>query len=394
MTKVLDWKQAEDPRDVVHLSVQALAEGHLVAFPSRSGYLVAACSLRPAAVENLRSVHEESLTANPSSHRSGKIDGSSRPAIVVRSAEELRDYVPEISPVASRLARRFWPGSLVLRLRSKSPSALMTQLPQAVRNLVIDDQGYCSFIMTEHPSTTEVLRLTSGPLMVMRPKDSADDPQRADQVDGRIALAIDDGPVHAPAKWASIRIEESRCEVENPGSRSIEDWISDSQFKVLLVCTGNTCRSPMAEQLLRRKLKDRFPDHFANSQLSPIEVASAGISAYPGGPASDGAIAAMAEMGLDLTHHESQPTTQPLVDRADLILTMTNNHRLALLGRWPYLASKTFGLATDRGDVGDPYGGPAEVYQACAKKMDTFLEAWLEKLDRDTLPIWSVTGAS
>ncbi len=102
----------------------------------------------------------------------------------------------------------------------------------------------------------------------------------------------------------------------------------------------------------------------------------------------------MAACGLDLTAHESRPTTQSIVDRADLILTMTNNHRLALLGRWPHLASRTFGLAGDHADVADPYGGSLEIYQACAKKMDGYLEAWLDKLDQDTLPIWSVTGTS
>jgi protein-tyrosine phosphatase len=148
----------------------------------------------------------------------------------------------------------------------------------------------------------------------------------------------------------------------------------------------------MAEYLMKRRLKLRFPEHFANSQLSPIDVSSAGVSASPGGPASDGAIAAMASCGIDLSKHESQITTQALVEQADLILTMTNSHRHTLLGRWPHLVSKTYGLAPDHGDVSDPYGGSLEIYQKCAEKIDQFLEAWIDRLDQDTLPIWSIAG--
>ncbi len=284
MTKVIDWKRAEDPRDVVHLAVQALAEGHLVAFPSDANYVIAASCLRPAAIDNLRAVLDDIRPDEKAGATNNVTAIGTSLAIVPRSPEELLDYTPELSPVAARMARRFWPGPVVVRLNVSHRSSLASHLPSLVRNMVLGADGYIGFTMPEHESLMEVLRLTAGPLMVVNPIGAlADESKRAEQVDGRVALAIDDGAVRAPAPWASIRIDGSRCHVEHPGKQSVEELISGSQFKILLVCTGNTCRSPMAEHLMRRKLKARFPKHFSNSQLSPIEVSSAGVSAYRAG---------------------------------------------------------------------------------------------------------------
>jgi protein-tyrosine phosphatase len=260
--------------------------------------------------------------------------------------------------------------------------------------LVEDHQGYLAFTIPRHPSFKQVMELTAGPLLVANPRFSGQEyglASSAAQLDNRVALAIDDGLAFSPSPTTVVRINGNHCSVEYQGKLSAEEVVTQSQFRILIVCTGNTCRSPMAEQLLKRKLKDRFPEHFANSQLLPVDVVSAGVSAYPGGPASDGAVAAMSTYGFDLSQHESQPTTDELVEKADLILTMTSNHRMNLLSRWPHLGRKTFGLAMDH-DVSDPYGGPVEVYLACARKIDQYLEAWLDRLDVGTLPIWTIEG--
>ncbi len=78
------------------------------------------------------------------------------------------------------------------------------------------------------------------------------------------------------------------------------------------------------------------------------------------------------------------------MDAADLILTMTANHRHHLLSRWPKLACKTFGLAPDSMDVSDPFGvTDLEVYQLCAKQIDHFLDLWVAKLDESQLAQWT-----
>ena len=380
MTKILDWKRAEDPRDVIHLAVQALAEGHLVAFPSDVHYVVVASCLRPSAVDSLGSIVASSNQVV-------------RPVVSLlpRSADEILDFVPDASPVALRLANRTWPGPLEILIKNGHPTSLTSQLAKSVQAKILATDGYLALSMPQHESLEQVVRLSAGPLLVAAALSDAQSEAAvsAQQVSSRVALSIDDGQTPDPSRTTVVQVEGSNCFIEREGRLSKQQLVAMSQFTIVLVCTGNTCRSPMAEVLLNKKLGVRFASRFQNGSFAPIIARSAGVAASPGVPASAGAIAAMASFGLDLTEHQSQSTHPSLLERADLILTMTSNHRQNLLSRWPHLSGKTFGLAPDQMDVSDPFGGPVEVYQACAKKIDQFLDSWVEKLDENILPIWS-----
>ena len=132
---------------------------------------------------------------------------------------------------------------------------------------------------------------------------------------------------------------------------------SDSRLKkVLVVCTGNTCRSPMAEGWLNVHLKDKG-----------WVAESAGVMAGPGGLASPEAIKAMRELDIDISGHRSQPLTGAMVGNATVILTMTEGHRHQVIHSFPEAEDKTalvhsFGLDPLQ-DVADPYGLPVEAYR-------------------------------
>ena len=126
---VIDIRNAEDARDVVHRAVQALAEGQLIALPTETVYGLAASACRADAVERLLKV---------------KGRGPAQPlTLAIKSAEEAPDFVPDMSPLARRLARRCWPGPVTLVVDHLHKEGLVKQLPRSVRDVVVPNGSIC-----------------------------------------------------------------------------------------------------------------------------------------------------------------------------------------------------------------------------------------------------------
>lgn len=150
-------------------------------------------------------------------------------------------------------------------------------------------------------------------------------------------------------------------------------------IRVLLVCTGNVCRSPMAEGLLRKMLRDR-------AQHGEVVVESAGTFAAQGAPASTDAVDVAAASGVDLRGHVARSLTARLVGRADLILTMEPEHGDRVLRAFPDAAGKTH-LITTFGDplgdplgIADPIGQGREVYDETFRSIEASLRGALPKI--------------
>lgn len=148
-------------------------------------------------------------------------------------------------------------------------------------------------------------------------------------------------------------------------------------MKILFVCTGNTCRSSMAEAIARKLLEDR------RREIKDLEFRSAGVAACPGARASQGALAAMAERNIVLDRHRASRLTPAEVEGSTLILAMTLMHREYARSRFPAAAGKIFTLAEyagERGDVPDPIGQPLEAYRQCAVRLEYFISRALDRL--------------
>lgn len=347
----------KDPPDAGQVAavVSALRGGALAVLPTETVYGVAADAGNPAATEQLAAFKGRD-PKKPFTHHFA----SARTALG-RFAQGAPDRV-------NRFLERAWPGPVT------------AILPQAEGSG--DRLGAVGLRVPSHPFTQAVLAdFPDGVLMTSvnrAGEPPANDPDaivRRFADDDRVAVLAAAGPPRLGEASAVVRFVGRKMEVLRQGLLTRDElWIA-AAAKILFVCTGNTCRSPLAEVLARKHVAEQLDIPVDQILAHGFHFVSAGTGTLPGMPASGGAVEAAKEVGLDLSSHRSNLVTPELVAACDRIYCLSNSHREDVIHLVPSAEEKTFLLDPKDESVADPFGGPIEVYRRTSAEIDEHVRA-------------------
>jgi len=345
-----------DPRfpdfAAISRAAKLVRQGGLVIFPTETVYGIAANAGHPPALERLRAVKQRP---------------ENKPfTVMIPKKDDLLRLTACRVPALFKLIDPYWPGPLTVIVPDRiGGKTLGLRIPNHRVALALVREAGCPVAAPSANVSDQV------------PPKTCEEALR--DLDGQVDMAIDNGPAQYGQASTVVDLTRDNVTVVRAGAIPADHISRVAQRKtVLFVCTGNSCRSVLAEYLLKNLLKGR----------DDVEVFSAGTGVLLHGCPTQETLAVLKAQGIDAAEHRSLSLNPIMLHKSDLILAMTRTHRQQILNMAPEVESRTYLLREfddqERHDldldIPDPIGQPLATYSDCAGMIARSLQKLLKLL--------------
>lgn len=374
-TEVVTISSSPVDDERIAAAAKILDGGGFVAFPTETVYGIG-CLAEAGALARL-----DELKGRP---------GDKRYTVHIGDKEDVFRYVPSIAPHARKLIDRAWPGPVTI-VFELSESELEKQKAVVGSDTfdVLYSGGTIGIRCVGNELGQRLLRATKGPIVAPSANISGQNPAtNAQEVvsvfDGKIAMVLADkeGGCEAGKSSTVVKLGKKGVEILRHGAISDERIAQMTRIEIIFVCTGNTCRSPMAEGFCRKIMSEKLNCSIDELDRIGYIIRSAGVAACSNMSVSPESVEVCRQKGVDISGHLSSPLNAEDVANCDFMFAMSRSHQDFAGILAPEAAGKCM-LLDIGGDIADPIGGGVEVYRICAEQIEKALkkrisEMWYE----------------
>ena len=356
--------------ELLQQAANIIINGGVIGYPTETIYGLGADALNKIAVEKIYNL---------------KGREKNKPILILaENIKQVKQLTASFPEAAEILAKELWPG----------PLTMVFQAAENLSNLLTGDNRTIGIRISDNKICQELLKLCGVPITSTSANISGRlNPVSAVEVEStfgnKLDLIIDGGQNHSRTPSSVVSVLAGSVDVIREGAipaikikKIIErnKMKNSNKFVILFVCSGNACRSPMAEGILKKKLYPLFSDN--------IKIHSAGTLGIANHPATPNAISVAKEKGVDITGHTSKGITESIVEEADIIFVMADIHRKFLINHFPDFAQKVHLLTNfalekneqQNATVKDPIGENLKFYRQVINHIENEIDRIVPEL--------------